>query len=97
MNTYEITCQKCQGQAVIEVDDTQKLIKRWVKVVPIISARYRLDYQWGFQCTCGNDTRLSPQENRVIKDKVAPNPKDIAKVTANLEVDENNQFIMEVV
>lgn len=34
----------------------------YVDHLPIIACRLRPDQKWGFECICGNDTRLAPQE-----------------------------------
>lgn len=34
----------------------------YIDHVPIIAARLRGDLNWGFECQCGNDSRLAPQE-----------------------------------
>lgn len=94
---YQITCKKCKQEAVVEIDDRKHLITQWVKYVPIISGRFRLDMQWGWECLCGNDTRLSKQEAREIKNYVNPDPKDIATVTKNLEIVPDRQFKMEAI
>lgn len=94
---YKITCKKCKQEAVVEIDDHKHLITRWVKFVPIISGRYRLDMQWGWECTCGNDTRLSAQEKKTIKNPVSPDPKDIMTVTKNLQIVPDTRFKMEAI
>lgn len=95
MSTYKVVCQNCNSDAAIEVDDSNKLIRNWLKSVPIVSARYRLDHQWGFECLCGNDTRLSEQEKRTIKNPVTPDPADLQQIINNLEIDNELRFAME--
>jgi hypothetical protein len=34
----------------------------YIDHTPIIACRLRPDLKWGFECVCGNDTRLAPEE-----------------------------------
>lgn len=84
---YKIVCQKCFGQSIINIQESNlnKYII-WDEVDQVISGRPRLDGYFGWQCLCGNNSLLSKQENRVIKDKQNPSPKDINQVIRNLAV-----------
>lgn len=55
-----VTCNECRGQARIKIVDTDKVM--YIDHTPIIACRFRPDLKWGFECTCGNDTRLAPEE-----------------------------------
>ncbi len=52
----------------------------------IISARERLDGNWGFQCTCGADDLMTKQEKKNFSNPQAPSPKEIGEVVSNLKV-----------
>lgn len=52
--------------------------------------------QWGWQCFCGNNDILSNQENRVITDKVDPDPQEINQILKNLEP-QKSKFVMDKV
>lgn len=57
---YAVTCLQCKQTALISVlGDTQVM---YIDHLPIIACRLRPDMKWGFECRCGNDTRLAPQE-----------------------------------
>lgn len=58
--TYEIKCIKCEGSSKLEIVDS-KLVN-YIDQTPIISSRKRGDLKWGFECICGNDSRLAVEE-----------------------------------
>lgn len=57
---YSITCKQCNGTAKVTIKDDQFI--DYIDTTPIISARKRSDLKWGFECICGNDTRLCKEE-----------------------------------
>lgn len=89
---YKITCKNCGQADVIQIENGTVVI--WGKNTYIISARKRLDLEWGWQCVCGNNDLLTKQEDRTIKDKVSPDPQDINQVLKHLEP-EKSKFVME--
>lgn len=92
--TYKVICKGC-GESEDLVIDSQNNIY-WKPVKSIISGRYRLDMQWGFQCICGNNDITTEQEQREISNLAAPDPVDISKVLKNL-VPDKPKFRMEVI
>jgi hypothetical protein len=55
-----ITCLNCKGHSRIKiVNDTQVI---YIDHTPIIACRLRGDMKWGFECLCGNDSRLAREE-----------------------------------
>jgi hypothetical protein len=64
VRSFTVTCLKCKGKSRIKILNSKDVI--WVDHEPIISARLRPDMEWGFECICGNDSRVSLQE----KDKL---------------------------
>jgi hypothetical protein len=57
-----VTCLNCKGQSRIKIiNDTQVM---YIDHTPIIACRLRGDMQWGFECTCGNDSRLARDEEK---------------------------------
>lgn len=57
---YRITCTKCKQSSLIQVINGQTVI--YIDQVPIISSRLRPDLEWGFECVCGNDSRVALEE-----------------------------------
>lgn len=74
------------------IEDGRNVI--WGKPDHIISARKRLDGQWGFECMCQNNDLMTEQEKRTIKNHVTPDPEDINAVLKNLKV-QAPKFAME--
>ena len=68
----------------------------WYDVDKVISARKRLDGQWGFQCSCGNNDIMTAQETQMIADQANPKPQEIEQIMQNL-IPDNPKFIMETV
>ena len=86
MKSYKITCHKCKSNNVVRIDADRSVI--WGNADRIISARFRLDNQWGWQCIfCGSDDLMTEQERRVIRNPQAPDPMDIKKIVDNLKPD----------
>lgn len=52
----------------------------------IVSARKRLDGQWGFQCLCGANDLLTKQEERVMSNPAEPQPEELSMIIKNLEM-----------
>lgn len=90
--TYKITCLDCKSNQVVDIDERRQI--NWGNADRIISGRYRLDNQWGWQCICGNNDIMTGQEKRVIKNPQAPDPKDIRSVLKNL-IPDKPKFAME--
>lgn len=51
----------------------------YIDHTPIIAARFRPDEKWGFECMCGNDTRLAPQEKSQSNVLVSGASQDVVK------------------
>lgn len=87
---YLVSCQKCKGNRIVDIQKSKagEFID-WLEDrqsnSPIISARPRLDGQWGFQCMCGNNDIMTDQEKRVIVNPTAPKPQEIDQIVANLK------------
>lgn len=94
MSIYKVVCKNCKQSDLIDILEDTKIL--WDHNTYIVSGRKRLDSQWGWQCLCGNNDILTDQEDRVITDKVNPDPKEIHKVISNLIV-QKSKFAMEKV
>ena len=88
--TMTITCTNCNARRNIKIVQTAsgEMID-WLETPelanhPIVSARKRLDGQWGFQCQCGNNDILTDQERRTITNPAEPDMKQIDEVIKNL-------------
>lgn len=77
-----IYCQKCKKD-IAEVTLNMGMV-RYHKENGILACRLRHDGKWGFQCMCGNDSRLAKAEKGIINSG-PPTKEDLAKVEANLK------------
>lgn len=79
---------ECKGRIVAYIHDNGKIEPTTDKgVMWLLAYRHRLDGYLGFQCACGNDSRLSDQEKGI--DGIENNSvtkKDIEQVWENLNL-----------
>lgn len=90
--TYKVTCQACKGEDIIKITDSNQVF--YTNHVPIIAARLRPDMNWGFECQCGNDSRLAPEEKDQIGFLVQAPKMTLAKMTRNLTTNNELKFRM---
>ena len=76
------------------IDDANNIY--WKPVKYIISGRFRLDSQWGWQCMCGNNDLLTKQEMSEIHNLQEPDPYEISKVSKN-PIRDRSMFNMEII
>lgn len=91
---YRITCLNCKGSSKIQIINDKDVI--YVDHVPIIACRLRGDLQWGFECQCGNDSRLAKEELSQIDNLVVKGSREaIQKIADSLKVKDKLKFNME--
>lgn len=82
---YKVICEKCEGDSIVGIRDTsQGRLVNWKKIGTVISARERLDAQMGWQCYCSNNSLMTRQEIRGIKNYARPEPKELADIINDL-------------
>lgn len=91
---YTVTCSQCGGTSRVEIDSQDRVY--WFDTDKVISARKRLDGQWGWQCSCGNNDIMTDQESRVIQNQANPKPEEIDQIVKNLEI-QQPRFRMETI
>lgn len=78
---YRVTCESCKGSDIIKITEDRTVF--YTEHTPIISARFRPDLNWGFECLCGQDSRVAPEEKdslgKIVKNATENMLKDIAK------------------
>jgi len=89
---YKVICQKCKGYSELNIDDYSRVTYK--NIGQVISARFRLDNNWGFECLCGQDSRMTDQEKRMISDWTNPRPLELDEIKNNLVIQNDNKFIM---
>lgn len=96
LKSYRVTCKKCGGSDVLKITDKNQVF--YTEHTPIIAARFRPDLKWGFECMCGNDSRLAIEEKDqlgfLVKNASKQTVADIAK---NLTKTNATRFKMETV
>lgn len=91
---HKIVCNKCGKSDVVGMHESNLI---WGSNKFIISGRKRLDGEWGWQCLCGQNTLVSKQERKTIKNLQSPDPKDIQQVIDMLVIQKDHKFKMETV
>lgn len=92
---YRITCLNCKDSSEVQIINGQNVI--YIDQVPIIACRLRGDLKWGFECQCGNDSRLAKEELPQIKTLVQGGEHAIEKLARSLKVKDESKFSMEAV
>jgi hypothetical protein len=64
VKNYVITCRKCGGKSKIRIMNGRDVL--YIDHTPIIACRFRPDLKWGFECLCGNDSRLAAEEAKDV-------------------------------
>lgn len=92
---YLITCLKCKGQSQIQIIDGKQVM--YIDHTPIISCRFRGDLKWGFECMCGNDSRLARSEEADAPMLMQRGSADaLKKLIDSLKIKDEKKFVMEV-
>ena len=94
MKRYEVTCLKCKQSDILLIEDDSHAIINYGKGAGtnLLAGRWRKDNQWGFECICGNDNRVSKQEEQFLTELVTQG--SIEDIKASLKIDDNKQFTM---
>lgn len=94
---YNVTCLKCgdSDELTIEEDAHVVVLNRKVMLSNILSSRYRGDDEWGFQCRCGNDNRISAKEADKFDELVQGDPLTVERIRHSMKIADSSQFKME--
>lgn len=97
---YKITCLKCKATRDIVIQKTAVGNRiDWLESKnnlhhPIVSGRERLDGQWGFQCSCGNNDLMTKQEKDTISNPASPKPEEIDTIVKKLKPDKPKFYLV---
>lgn len=81
---YDVKCLVCKGQNRVGIDHKNNRVD-WITTEPLISTRLRFDGEWGFECLCGNNEILTPEEAKHWENKgTQPKPTEMKKILDNL-------------
>lgn len=104
MKSYRVTCLNCKGSnvAIVIRNGDEYIIdlntdhRKDPNNIHIISARYRGDMQFGWECgSCGNTSIIARQEFPQIKELIINGgPSAIQKITNSLKVNDDKKFKM---
>lgn len=97
MKRYEVTCLKCKQSDILLIDDNSHAIINYGKGAStnLLAGRWRKDMQWGWECICSNDNRISKQEESFLSELVTKGDKRaIEDIKASLKIDDSKQFKM---
>lgn len=89
---YKVTCHKCKSSRDISIiNNNGREIIDWLDNDPdpqravILSARKRLDGNWGFSCVCGNDDIMTDQEKNQLTNHQNPDPMEVGNLVKRLK------------
>lgn len=94
MKRYEVTCLKCKQSDILLIDDNSHAIINYGKGAStnLLAGRWRKDERFGWECICGNDNRVSKQEEQFLSELVTQG--SIEDIKASLKIDDSKQFTM---
>lgn len=91
---FLITCLGCGESSHIKILNGDKVM--YIDHTPIIACRLRPDLKWGFQCICGNDSRLAKEEIPQAEVLVSGSTESIVKrIIKAAKVSPEKKFRME--
>lgn len=99
MKKYKVTCLECKESDVLSIDEVgHRVIDYDNKLTTTFrSFRWRPDLKWGFECMCGNENRLAPQEAGDFDKLVKGDELSVKKIAANLLIPDEKQFEMRAI
>lgn len=94
---YRVLCLKCKQSDVIKIDAVDHVVLGYEKEMNtnILACRWRADATWGFECTCGNDSRLSKHEEKDFGKLVKGDALTIKRIADSLKIPDARKFRME--
>ena len=93
LDEYKVTCTKCGDSDLLKITADNTVF--FTKHVPIIAARFRPDLNWGFECQCGQDSRVAPEEVDQVEILVTGGAHAVDAIKESLKIKDNTKFKME--
>jgi len=90
---YSVVCEKCKGSDELTITSDNAVFYK--EHTPIIAARLRPDMNWGFECICGQDSRVAPEEKDQLNFLVKGGEHSIAQIAKSLTPKNELKFRME--
>ncbi len=94
MKRYEVTCLKCKKSSFVRIDDDHSIFFEGGVNTNLLAGRWRKSMDFGWECTCGNDNRISKQEQNEMNELVKGTPQQVADIVKTLNVPDAKQFRM---
>lgn len=91
---YVITCLNCGGHSRLGILNDRDILYK--DHTPIISGRLRPDMVWGWECICGQDSRVAPEEKDQLDVLVQGGAHSIKKIADSLKIRHSLKFKMEL-
>ncbi|CAB4152010.1 hypothetical protein UFOVP585_47 [uncultured Caudovirales phage] len=89
---YKVTCENCGKEDHIKVAEGNQV---FFENHSFLSARYRPAGEWGFECTCGQDSRLAYEEKDNVDFLVqGSSPQVIERIKEALQAGNEKYFKM---
>jgi hypothetical protein len=92
---YLITCLKCRGSSRLSILNDKDVVYK--DQSPIIACRLRGDLKWGFECICGNDSRIAGSEKDNFAQLIKGTKDKIKAIADALNIKDEDKFIMDMV
>lgn len=88
----------CGESDILKIDQDNHSVGETEKklITNYLSFRWRPDLKWGFECRCGNDNRLAPQEESDFDKLVQGDTISVQKIADSLKIPDEEQFSMAV-
>lgn len=96
---YKVTCLECNKSDIITIDESQQRVVDYDGKfdTPFNAFRWRPDLKWGFECKCGNNNQLAPQEKDDMSKLVQGDPISLKRIAESLLIPDDKQFEMRAV
>lgn len=92
VDNYKIVCRNCDGVSRLAIMNDSTVMYK--DQTPIISSRLRPDMKWGFECQCGNDSRVAPEEKNNLDTLVKGGQHSIDRIAKELKPKNETKFKM---
>lgn len=93
---HEVTCLKCKRVADVVIGDNTITFGGGI-ATNLLAGRFRKDGEIGWECSCGNDNRVSKQEKDSLDQLVKGTPQQIADIVNSLSIPDNKQFTVRTI
>lgn len=96
MKRFKVTCLNCKQFDIVSILEEDHQIMNFEKGASsnLLAGRWRQSGDWGWECKCGNDNRISKSEESFFDILVNGTPQQLDTIKATLKLDDKRQFSM---